>query len=78
MKTKVKKPKYSKSQFELYMCESIDNIEKKLEKKRDVTKSVDTVLKMLSKHQEYYDEQKIGVVYDILLDLRNGVVTKTE
>jgi hypothetical protein len=78
MKTKVKKPKYSKSQFELYMCESIDNIEKKLEKKRDVTKSVDTVLRMLGKHQEYYDEQKIGVVYDILLDLRNGVVTKTE
>jgi len=78
MKTKVKKPKYSKSQFELYMCESIDNIEKKLEKKRDVTKSVDNVLKMLSNHQEYYDEQKIGVVYDILLDLRNGVVTKTE
>lgn len=78
MKTKVKKPKYSKSQFELYVCESIDKIEKKLEKKRDVTKSVDNVLKMLSNHQEYYDEQKIGVVYDILLDLRNGVVTKTE
>jgi len=78
MKTKVKKPKYSKSQFEVYMCESIDNIEKKLEKKRDTTKTVHNVLKMLSNHQEYYDEQKIGVVYDILLDLRNGVVTKTE
>ena len=29
MKSKLKKPKYTKSQFELYMCESIDNIEKK-------------------------------------------------